>query len=436
MTTAVASLSASAAVPLLIFEDHRWTQFLPLTLLRSVFDLRVGAGTLAWRVGNLRPESSGDGLSSLRGAWCRPGLQEIAARTTGLEVNAALEGPTLLLNGRGIWRSLPGRGQSGSWIGIAGADRQLACLFADAELARTLAPGDFLEPDGSDVRFAKLPRRDVSECVELVDWPWNLVKKNQELLLTDLGPAALSQPDESESPPREGVYLLNRAGIRIGRGTKIFPANVIDADEGPVWIGDRVKILPHCSIQGPAYIGDDCVLQAGTVLRGGATLGPFCKVGGEIEGSVFAGYSNKQHTGFLGHSYVGSWVNLGAGSSNSDLKNTYGTVRVPINGTEVETGEMFVGATIGDHAKIGINCAIPTGASIGFSSAVNTVRSPKFVPNFQWLEDGRSVLYEPERALNVAEKMMARRRILMSEAERAAFLEAAAVTRKMLNSRG
>lgn len=431
MTTAVAS--QPPAPSLLIFEDHLWTQFLPLTLLRPVFDLRVGVGTLARRVQNLRPEASGGGRSSLTGAWCRPGLQEIAARATGLEVNAALKGPALLLNGRGIWRSLPDAGESGSWIGVAGAERQLACLFADAELARTLVPGDLLEPGSSD-RFAQLPRRDVSDCVELLEWPWNLVKKNQELLLTDLHAAALATPDEPEGPPGEGVYLLNRGGIRIGHGAKIFPANVIDADEGPVWIGDRVKILPHCSIQGPAYIGDDCLLQAGTVIRGGATLGPFCKVGGEIEGSVFQGYSNKQHTGFLGHSYVGSWVNLGAGSSNSDLKNTYGTVRVPINGMEVETGEMFVGATIGDHAKIGINCAIPTGASIGFSSAVNTVRSPKFVPDFQWLEDSRSVLYEPARALSVAEKMMSRRRILMSDAERAAFLEAAAVARQIQNS--
>lgn len=425
-----------AAAPFLIFEDHRWTQFLPLTLLRPVFDLRVGAGTLASRVQSLRPEASGGGPSLLSGAWCRPGLKEVAARATGLKINETLTGLALLLNGRGIWRSLPEPGGSGSWIGVAGPDRQLACLVADAELARTLAPADFLEPSRSDARFAGLPRRDVSDCVELLDWPWNLVKKNQELLLSDLRPEALSQQDDSESPPREGVYLLNRRGIRIGRGAKIFPANVIDADEGPVWIGERVKILPHCSIQGPACIGDDCVLQAGTVIRGGATLGPFCKVGGEIEGSVFQGYSNKQHTGFLGHSYVGSWVNLGAGSSNSDLKNTYGTVRVPIGGTEVETGEMFVGATIGDHAKIGINCAIPTGASIGFSSAVNTVRSPKFVPDFQWLEDGRRVLYEPERALGVAERMMARRRIAMSEAERAAFLEAATIARQVLKSGG
>ncbi len=429
----LASPVESVPADVLIFEETRWSRFLPVALTRPVFDLRVGTETLISRVERLlkkRTAAAHSPTRSLAGAWCRHGLTAAVSASTGLESNGPLKGATLLLNGRGIWRELPDAGPGGSWLGVAGPNGPVACLFADDDLAPKLQPADLISlGDGTD-RFPTLPRRDVSNCVELLDWPWKLVQKNRELLLADLGSELRLGELPAGGLRAEGIYLLNSSQIRIGEGGKIWPANVIDAEEGPVWIGERVRILPHCSIQGPAFIGDDCLLQAGTVIRGGTTLGPCCKVGGEIEGSIFQGYSNKQHTGFLGHSYVGSWANLGAGCSNSDLKHTYGTVRVPINGTEVETVEMFVGALIGDHAKIGINCSIPTGTSIGFASAVSGSRCPKFVPSFAWIEEGRLEAYEPTRALAVAQRMMARRQKSMSDAEQAGFLASAAVARQ------
>ena len=145
------------------------------------------------------------------------------------------------------------------------------------------------------------------------------------------------------------------------------------------------------------------------MIHAGTTIGPVCKVGGEIEASILHGYSNKQHDGFLGHSYVGTWVNIAADCINSDLKNTYGTVRVPINGRPVETGEMFVGMLVGDYSKLGINVSFPTGAVVGFCSSVFAAQSPKFVPSFVWVDGDAWMSFDEDRGMEIVEKVMARR---------------------------
>ncbi|RPI87763.1 MAG: transferase, partial [Planctomycetaceae bacterium] len=219
-----------------------------------------------------------------------------------------------------------------------------------------------------------------------------------------------------------GSHLLNPGAIHIGWGTRIKPCAVIDAEDGPVWIGENVTIFPHTYVQGPAWIGDGSLIQPGAVIHAGTTIGPVSKVGGEIEGSIIHGFSNKQHDGFLGHSYVGSWVNIAADCINSDLKNTYGTIRVPVNGRDVDTGRMFVGMFVGDYSKAGINVSFPTGAVIGFCSSVFAPRSPKFVPSFAWIDGDKVQRYDEQRGLAIAKKVMARRRRRMTLAEEHVFL--------------
>ena len=172
------------------------------------------------------------------------------------------------------------------------------------------------------------------------------------------------------------------------------------------------------------------------MIRAGTTIGPVCRVGGEVEGSILHGYCNKQHDGFLGHSYIGPWVNLGAGTINSDLKNTYGTIRVSLNGTPVETGQRFVGATIGDHAKTGIGTCLPTGAIIGVAANVFTrAPLPKFVPSFAWLTDDGLAAYRPDKAVETARTVMGRRKVTLSPAE-AALLGAVATQARTIESAG
>ena len=399
-----------------VYEDSGWQRLLPLVYFRAVCGLRCGLGTLLERVERLIP--AGD--RRLLQVWCRPVMTGIVQEQSGCLTNESIGGGTLLLSGRGLWNRLPEVASGGeSWIGVVGEDDSVACIFADAPLAESLTPEILLDELRLRATLAGLPRRDVSADVKLFDWLWQLVLANENALVADWEADPHAGMVAGDVGP--GAYLLNEGSIHVGRGTRIKPCVVIDAENGPVWIGENVTIMPHCYVQGPAAIGDGCLLQPGAVVREGTSIGPMSKVGGEIEASVIQGYSNKQHDGFLGHSYVGSWVNIAADCINSDLKNTYGTVRVPINGRAVETDEMFVGMLIGDFSKAGINVSFPTGAVIGFCSSVFVARSPKFVPSFAWLDGEQADRFDIERGLAVARKMMARRKHVMTEHEEAVF---------------
>lgn len=424
---------------LIIYEDPGWQKLLPLVYVRAVYQLLCGTTDLLTRVRRIAAEKPsgtlGNGHQAAVEAWCRPLLADAVAGQTKLPTNEPLSGPALLVNGRGIWRSFPAvDAQQAAWVGTAGPKQSIACVWANSELAPQLTSAVLLDELNTRSMLAGLPRRDVSEHVSLLDWPWQFVACNGRQLVEDwhddlAGVAGIVA---------QGSYLLNPRGIHIGWGTKIKPCVVVDAEDGPVWIGDNVTVYPHSFIQGPAFIGDGTLIQPGAVVHAGTTIGPRSKIGGEIEASIVQGYSNKQHDGFLGHSYVGSWVNIAADCINSDLKNTYGAVRVPINGRDVDTGEMFVGMFVGDYSKAGINVSFPTGAVIGFCSSVFAARSPKFVPSFAWL-DGESVQrYDEQRGLAIARKVMARRQCALGPAEEELFLavreQALAVERQTLLS--
>lgn len=352
------------------------------------------------------------------GLWCRPSLADLLTEQTGLSVNRGVSDTTLFLNGRGLWQDIPETDDSKtSWVGTASND--VACFHAPPDLAEQMSAQDVL--DGVRLRglLGGLPRRDVSQSVKLMDWPWDFVLANEAQLTADW---EFCPRSGIHGLVRDGAYVLCDENVHIGKGALIKPTVVIDAENGPVWIEEGVTIQPHSYVEGPAYVGPGSLIQPGAVIHAGTYLGPVCKVGGEIEGSIIQGYSNKQHDGFLGHSYICSWVNIAADCVNSDLKNTYGTIRVPINGREVESGEMFVGMFVGDHSKAGINVSFPTGAVIGFCSAVFTPRSPKFVPSFAWVDGDRADRYDEKRGLEIAQKVMARRKMVMSDAESRVFM--------------
>jgi UDP-N-acetylglucosamine diphosphorylase/glucosamine-1-phosphate N-acetyltransferase len=187
--------------------------------------------------------------------------------------------------------------------------------------------------------------------------------------------------------------------------------------------------MPQSTIAGPTYIGKGSTIKVGAKIYAGTSIGEVCKVGGEVEESIMHSYSNKQHDGFLGHAYVGMWVNLGAGTSNSDLKNDYGIVRVEIGGETIDTGSMYVGATIGDHSKTGILTALNTGTIVGTGcNLYGAVLHDKFVPSFTWGEGGAYVEYRLEKFLRVARSVMARRKMELSTAEESMLREAFSLT--------
>ncbi len=195
------------------------------------------------------------------------------------------------------------------------------------------------------------------------------------------------------------------AGMGYGVRGKVHPSAVIYAPD-KVLIEEGAEV-EACAVldarQGPVYIGKGTIVKAGANLRGPVSIGPECRIGGEVSHSIFHGYSNKAHYGFIGHSYIGEWVNLGAGTTNSNLKNNYGTVKVQ----GVDSKQQFLGCFIGDYAKLGIGTLITTGAVIGLgANVIGGKVTPKSVPNFQWDEQTK---YRLDDFLKAAEAMMSRR---------------------------
>jgi UDP-N-acetylglucosamine diphosphorylase/glucosamine-1-phosphate N-acetyltransferase len=208
----------------------------------------------------------------------------------------------------------------------------------------------------------------------------------------------------------EGVYGLEKEEIYIGENVKIAPGVVIDATEGAVIISDNVKIMPNSVIIGPCFIGANSVIKIGAKIYENCAIGNNCKIGGELENSIIQSYSNKQHEGFLGHSFIGEWVNLGADTNNSDLKNTYENITVNLNGKTVKTERMFLGLLCGDHTKSGINTMFTTGTIAGVCGIL--VREwflPNFIPSFSWGGGQKSPIYHLEKAIKTVNTVMARR---------------------------
>ena len=233
-----------------------------------------------------------------------------------------------------------------------------------------------------------------------INYLWDLIINLKEDLETDL--KVLGTRYQGPGIHKSAI-ILNENNVLIEEGAEIEPHVVIDARQGPV------------------YIGKNTIIKAGANLRGPVSIGPECRIGGEIVASIFHGYSNKGHYGFIGHSYIGEWVNLGAGTTNSNLKNTYGTVKVlgtrdqGLGREEIDTRQQFVGCFIGDFAKTGIGTLITTGAVIGVAANVfGGGVTPKVVPNFSWGIDSKA---DFAKTIEVINRMMGRRERKLNDSQ-------------------
>ena len=209
--------------------------------------------------------------------------------------------------------------------------------------------------------------------------------------------------------PHTKCYNLDQ--IFIGEGTNI-KSSILDADDGPIYIGNGVTLLPGTVVRGPAAILNDSVISIGSKIRANTTIGPFCKVGGEVNQVVFQGYSNKSHDGFLGSSVIGEWCNFGAGTNNSNLKNNYSGVKLwdYEAGKFLETGLQYCGLIMGDYSKCGINTMFNTGTVVGICANIyGNGYMPKFIPSFSWGGNEGFVDYQIDKAIETLKTVMDRR---------------------------
>ena len=398
---------------LCLFEDTLAKNFLPLTALRPVYDLRCGMLSMRQRiVGCLRPSA----LTLLTRNYLEPLVSE---QNPGVKVNALGADSFLLINGRCIMspeaaKTLKKGGDD--CVFIAAGEVAAARLGAGTRSRLALASTE----NGMDVSLLmSLPHVELD--VSMVRYPWDLVHVDESVYENDFR-LLTRRGVNRKGDIHPSAVLLGKKNIHIGEKSRVDPGVVIMAEQGGVFIDGGVRVWPNVVIEGPCHIGEGTVIKSGARIYGHTSIGPVCKVGGEVEHSILHARANKQHDGFLGHSYLGEWVNLGAGTSTSNLKNTYGNIRMNIGGAMVDTGKMFLGLVSGDHVKTGINMSIDTGTFIGTASALyGSKLPPKTVPSFTWGDGDNLTEYPYDKAVSVASKVMARRGIQMSAAYSEAF---------------
>jgi len=407
---------------LCLFEDGGASALRPLSYFRPVYELRCGMLSLRERaLVALRPRS----VALHARGYLRPVFREEHPRSDPAQL---APGRLVAVNGRAVVTpSLAAalRGAKGEVCFMRGDEPVGAVMDGDraAHFAACLGTDEVL-PE----MFEGLPRIEVD--TELIRYPWDLVYANETALRADFAMLRRGgRRKAGRSRVHRAAVLVHRRNIVVGPEADIGPGAVIDAETGPVILGRGARILPNAVVEGPCFIGDGSIIKAGAQIYGNTSIGPSCKVGGEVEHVIFHSHANKQHDGFLGHSYVSPWVNLGAGTTSSNLKNTYGPVRVQIDGVQVDSGRMFVGLLAGDHAKTGINVTLNTGTVIGPAANIfGTAMAPKNVPPFSWGSGGDLSTYDVDKALAVAETVMRRRGIVPTAAYQALFRAIYAMT--------
>lgn len=397
---------------LAVFEDHTALQFSPVSLLRPVFELLCGTCSLRERLLRSLPVTEW-------GVLIRPALTEVYAEThPAARINDALwlsEAPTLLVNGR--W--LP---TAEDLEQLAAASTETVGMQGDCVAWLLLDPEEsvLLTTEAWDEAICQIAatRKPVPVSGVELRYPWDLVNQNRAQLLADFAAPGISFSSGGDA--RSLTIVGSPDLVHIAASAEIDPFVVFDTRQGPIVIEADAQIQAFTRIEGPAYIGPGTRLFRANI-KAGTSAGPCCRLGGEIEESIIHGYANKYHDGFLGHSYICPWVNLGAQTSNSDLKNDYSHVKVPVSGLPVDTGAVKVGCFIGDHTKTGLNSLFNTGTSVGVMSMVLPTGEllPKHIPSFSrfWLGRIDSQVNLSD-LLELAETSMQRRGLKLTTAQR------------------
>ena len=401
---------------LIFFEDHYYKNFDPLSLSHPVYMLLYGASKLylKWTA-----VLKSDDHSFL----CRPYLSSLLALETGKEVNVIPDGDLLFVNSR----YLPS--DKTAWLvqeikkgeALACENDLVAFRIGEerppelTEIIENLYDEDTIEKLISYVNIEKIK-------AESVGYLWDIIDGNGKMIAAEF--AGFKSRSVSAGDKPEGVIIIEPESVYISRSAVVGSSVVIDATDGPVIIDDNVSVEPFTFIQGPVYIGPNSRLTGGRI-RGGCSFGPMCRVGGEIEESIMLGYCNKYHEGFLGHSYLGEWVNLGAMTTNSDLKNNYAQIKVAVGSQVLDTGRIKVGCFIGDHTKTGIGSMLNTGICIGFSCNLHGsgLYADRRVKSFSWGIPENLTEYRLDKAIQTARVVMSRRGVEFSASHESLFSE-------------
>ena len=388
---------------ILLFEDDLVPRLYPITVGRPAYAVTCAS----FRLIDWLAELARDSGAKIHGV-VRPHLAELQR----LDFAAIDTGPwdprkdTLLVNARLV----PSAATAQSLAKIVRQARSGVVLAGDAIAAAWIdSSGPLPQPGSAPDRFAEQLRTTVAGKLPVLDglsldlfaYPHDVVRQSMAIFESNLTHRI-----------RSGRYREVASGVYAADGASLGTYTVTDTSKGPIVLDAGASVGPHCVLRGPAYLGVDARVIEHSAIKDMVSLGHTTKIGGEVEASIIEPYTNKQHHGFLGHSYLGSWINLGAGTCNSDLKNTYGQVKMDYRGQQVATGMQFLGCIMGDYAKTAINTGIFTGKTIGCCSMVYgfvTTNVPSFV-NYARLF-GQVTELPPEVMVATQHRMFTRRMV-------------------------
>jgi UDP-N-acetylglucosamine diphosphorylase/glucosamine-1-phosphate N-acetyltransferase len=265
-----------------------------------------------------------------------------------------------------------------------------------------------------------------------VEHTWDIFAKNDASIREDF---ALLTEDRTSQRISKTVNVISPENIFVEEGAKMEFVT-LNASTGPIYIGKNAEIMEGSVIRGPFALCEEAQVKLATKVYGATTVGPHCRIGGEINNSVLFGYSNKGHDGFLGNSVLGEWCNIGADSNNSNLKNNYEEVKLWSFETEsfAKTGLQFCGLMMGDHSKCGINTMFNTGTVVGVSANIFGSGFPRnFVPSFSWGGASGFVTYQTHKAFEVAKIVMARRHVVFTDQDKAILEHVFELSKKWRN---
>lgn len=399
-----------------IYEDTVAEQLFPLTSIKPAYDLLVGITSVFEKINHYFSY----GNISLH---CRPQLKNtVKERHPKTQVNTINTGtPCLFINGRLIMTKE-------LYITFSDINTQHSYMFTHkGHVLACFLRGDLLtimknECEGTP-KSSTLIKKFRDHCItkeiekaHVLTHAWDIININQDVLTTDF--KVKNQPGIIKGDLKPFVALYNENNIYIGAHTIIEDFVVLNADNGPIYIEENVYIETNTRLEGPLYIGKGSQILGGKIKQ--SSIGAYCKVSGEVNHSIIQSYSNKAHQGYLGHSYIGEWVNLGAGTISSNLKSNYSTISVIQNDKKTDTKQLFLGAIIGDFVKTSIGTTLNTGTIVHIGSTLfNAGFHDKTIAPFSWGSPQLYGIHDVSKLIQTADSMMRRRNITFSDNSKA-----------------
>ncbi len=377
----------------ILFEDHSRKELMPFTYTRPVSEIRFGILKITekWEK-QLKSSVSFQTEEYLQGKYAKK-------YTKGK--------PNVWINGKVCPDAVLVKE-------INSLNENEVLIHHKTVIAANTGKGEYFDSEKSDAKFKF---KESKSHPLIVNFIWDIFSKNALAIAADF---ELVTKGKKSAPLSKSNTHIGKGKIFIEKGASV-EATIINTNNGNVYIGKDAVVMEGCLIRGPFAMGEHAELKMGAKIYGATTLGPYSKVGGEVNNSVIFGYSSKAHDGFLGNSVLGEWCNLGADTNNSNLKNNYGNVKLWNYAQQemIDTGLQFCGLFMGDHSKCGINTMFNTGTVVGVNANIFGGDFPiNFIRSFSWGGAEEFVDYKLEKALSVAEKVMARRNIPLTDEDK------------------